>query len=112
MAVVCIRPGTHGKRFLEADKLSEDVSETAISGHIEKICASSGLSVPSEPISHVRPSPNARGLSAVTRHGFKTFGQLFTRRQLLYMLTNVAAIREADRKMAELGYGEERKARL
>jgi len=37
--------------------------------------------VPDEPLNPVRPSPNARGLSAVTRFGVGTFGDLFTARQ-------------------------------
>jgi putative DNA methylase len=37
---------------------------------------------PTEEISSVRPSPNARGLSAVTRFGMATFSDLYSRRQL------------------------------
>jgi len=42
--------------------------------------------IPNEPINPIRPSPNARGLSAVTRYGVATFGQLFTSRQQLALL--------------------------
>jgi putative DNA methylase len=38
--------------------------------------------IPAEQINDVRPSPNARGLSAVTRYGMNTFGDLYSRRQL------------------------------
>jgi adenine-specific DNA methylase len=41
--------------------------------------------VPDEPVNPVRPSPNARGLSAVTRYGIQTFGDLFTARQKLVL---------------------------
>ena len=37
--------------------------------------------VPDEPLNPIRPSPNARGLSAVTRYGMSSFGDLFTSRQ-------------------------------
>ena len=37
---------------------------------------------PTEDINPVRPSPNARGLSAVTRFGMATFADLYSRRQL------------------------------
>lgn len=37
---------------------------------------------PKEMINPVRPSPNARGLSAVTRFGMATFSDLYSRRQL------------------------------
>jgi len=37
---------------------------------------------PTEQINSIRPSPNARGLSAVTRFGIATFSDLYTRRQI------------------------------
>ena len=37
--------------------------------------------IPNETINPVRPSPNARGLSPVTRYGMNNFGDLFTARQ-------------------------------
>lgn len=42
----------------------------------------SGANTPGEQINPVRPSPNARGLSAVTRFGMATFSDLFSHRQL------------------------------
>jgi adenine-specific DNA methylase len=42
---------------------------------------------PTEEINSVRPSPNARGLSAVTRYGMKNFGDLYSRRQLEVLCT-------------------------
>ena len=44
-----------------------------------------------EPIPTERPSPNARGLSGVTRMGVSTFGDLFSPRQFL-VLSRLAAI--------------------
>lgn len=38
--------------------------------------------IPAEQINPIRPSPNARGLSAVTRYGMTIFGDLYSRRQL------------------------------
>ena len=61
--------------------------------------------IPNEPINPVRPSPNARGLSAVTRYGMNTFGDLFTDRQKLAMLSainNIKDLHEKDEKIAEL----------
>lgn len=37
--------------------------------------------IPDESVNPIRPSPNARGLSAVTRFGMSSFGDLFTTRQ-------------------------------
>ena len=52
--------------------------------------------IPNEPISEIRPSPNARGLTAVTRYGIKRFGDLFTPRQKLSLLTFVDKITSID----------------
>src|SRR5262249_33091867 len=89
-----------------ADGLPTDLlpNEQAILGRIDELCLRTGLTVPDEPINPVRPSPNARGLSAVTRHGFKTFGDLFTPRQRLCLLTLTAAVREAHRAVTGAGY--------
>jgi putative DNA methylase len=51
---------------------------------------------PLEQLSPVRPSPNARGVSAPTRYGASTFGDLFTDRQLLALLTLAKAISSSD----------------
>lgn len=48
-----------------------------------------------EHLNPIRPSPNARGLSAVTRYGMKTFGNLFTSRQkvaLSYLSNSIADV--------------------
>ena len=42
---------------------------------------------PTEEINPVRPSPNARGLSAVARYGITTFGDLYSRRQIEALCT-------------------------
>ena len=48
---------------------------------------------PNEPVNPIRPSPNARGLSAVTRYGVKTFSHLFNARQKLSLHYLAGAIR-------------------
>ena len=47
-----------------------------------------------EQIEPTRPSPNARGLSGLTRYGINTFGQLFNPRQMLVLLTFSRIIQE------------------
>jgi adenine-specific DNA methylase len=42
--------------------------------------------IPNEEFHGIRPSPNARGLTAVTRYGINSFGQLYTARQLVAIL--------------------------
>ena len=51
--------------------------------------------LPTEAIPTARPSPNARGLSGVTRAGMSTFADLFATRQLLALTTFVRLIQEA-----------------
>jgi putative DNA methylase len=95
LAAVCTRPGARGKTYLAEKDLPNMAlpDANAIHKRIESVCRETGLSVPNEPISSVRPSPNARGLSGVTRHGFMTFGELFSARQLLVVLTFAKWIR-------------------
>ncbi len=59
--------------------------------------------LPDELIPPERPSPNARGLSAVTRIGIETFGDLFTERQALSLLTLIEAIRSVRSRIEAAG---------
>jgi putative DNA methylase len=59
--------------------------------------------IPDEEIPRERPSPNARGLSAVTRMGMQTFGDLVTERQALSLLTLVAAVRGMSERIEASG---------
>lgn len=49
---------------------------------------------PAEEINPVRPSPNARGLSAITRYGMTTFGDLYSDRQLTALCTFARLVSE------------------
>jgi putative DNA methylase len=107
MAVVCTRPRKKGSRkkgkiYIAADSLPADLLpyDDTIRRRIGELCHRTGLTVPDEPINPLRPSPNARGLSAVTRHGLHRFGDLFTARQMLCLLTFVAAVRKAHQQMS------------
>lgn len=53
---------------------------------------------PSEPISPIRPSPNARGVSGATRIGITDFGRLFTSRQKVALRTLVDVASQAARQ--------------
>jgi adenine-specific DNA methylase len=46
-----------------------------------------------EPIDPIRPSPNARGLSAVTRYGMMQWSKLFNDRQMMALLVFVNKLR-------------------
>ncbi len=51
--------------------------------------------IPDEKICEIRPSPNARGLSGLTRYGFNNFGELFNPRQKLALITFLEKIKLA-----------------
>lgn len=96
LAVVRVQVGIRGREyrvFNERDyravwkiaQMTERMSKEKIDG-LEII--------PDEPINPVRPSPNARGLSAVTRYGMGQFRDLFTTRQLVMLNVVTRLIRE------------------
>ncbi|MDY7018240.1 MAG: DUF1156 domain-containing protein [Nitrospirota bacterium] len=89
MAIVCTRLGKQGKIYLSADEYPEFwPDDNAIGARIEELCRRTGLTVPDEPI-----EANPRSMD--TQHfGFETWGDLFTPRQMLCLLTFVAAVRE------------------
>jgi putative DNA methylase len=89
IAVVILRAGQTGRGYrtpaASDEKAAKDAARKlqAIMGKWrDGICP-----VPDEQIPRERPSPNARGLSAVTRMGVERFGDLFTPRQQLALLT-------------------------
>jgi len=106
IAVVCTRENGNGKVYLSVDDLPPGLAFDLddVRRRLADVCMRSGISVPSEPIGAARPSPNARGLSAVTRHGFTQFGELFAHRQQLALLNLAANIRDAEYEMRKLGY--------
>lgn len=89
VAVVSVRVGEQGRRYrlptprdLEAATAAVQELDRRVVAHESKLSL-----IPDEPVSKARPSPNARGLSAVTRMGVETFGDLFAPRQLLALTT-------------------------
>lgn len=105
MAVVCARPGSVGKTYLGAGDVPAIVhpDNVAIQRRIGDLCARSSLKPLAERIDPSRPSPNARGLSAVTRHGLVTFGDLFTNRQTLCLLSFAQAVQQSLAEMKAMG---------
>ncbi len=86
-AVVTLKPGEQGRHYrlptdadyeavhLAQERVTEMLDEWERGGR-QGLCP-----VPDEPLNPIRPSPNARGLSAVTRYGMSSFGDLFNVRQ-------------------------------
>jgi putative DNA methylase len=83
-------------------------SDDEILTRLSRLKARSGLSLPEESINPVRPSPNARGLTAPTRHGLSKFSALFHPRQLFSLLTQCEAVRNAVQTMRTEGVTEDR----
>ena len=87
IAVVLLKPGETGRQYrLQSDRDYEPVrlAQVRVEGMLadwERSGKKGICPVPDEPISPIRPSPNARGLSAVTRYGMNSFGDLFFARQ-------------------------------
>ena len=86
-AVVTLKPAEQGRRYrlpTEADYAAVRSAQVRVAAMLDEwehggrqgLCP-----VPDEPLNPIRPSPNARGLSAVTRYGMSSFGDLFTARQ-------------------------------
>jgi putative DNA methylase len=92
MAIVCTRPGRQGKVYLAADDYPEFApDDDAIRKRIEALCQRTGLTVPGEPI--IQRCQNALGLSASSPWR-ESWGDLFTPRQMLCLLSFAAAVRE------------------
>lgn len=103
MAIVCTTPGEQGKTYLSADTYQYYVPDgAAIKLRLEKLCQETGLTIPTESLSLL----NNRSFW-ITEYGPNKFGDLFTPRQLLALMTFVKWVRLAHGKMLQQGYDEE-----
>jgi adenine-specific DNA methylase len=90
LAVVTLRPGETGWHYRLPTERDYDVVRLAQVRVVQAFTewddgGKKGLCpVPDELMNPIRPSPDARGLSAVTRYGMLAFGDLFTARQYVY----------------------------
>jgi putative DNA methylase len=110
LAIVCRSPRGTGTTFLEASDVGNYglPSDDEIQARLKRLSERSGLSLPEESINPARPSPNARGLTAPTRHGLTSFSALFHPRQLLSLLTQCEAVRNSAGTMRKGGVTEDR----
>jgi putative DNA methylase len=113
MALACVRSGEQGKVYLSAAEVSELLPQSEIiSGRLDRLCTKFGMTLPIEQINPIRPSPNARGLSPVTRHGLSKFVDLFTPRQALALMSFAGFSRAAAVELKTGGYEAERAAAI
>ena len=99
-AVVSLRPGEPKRHYrlptaqdYQAVKLAHE-SMAAMLENWESENEGKLSPVPGELINPTRPSPNARGMSAVTRYGIRTFGDLFTMRQAVALVEQMRLVRK------------------
>jgi adenine-specific DNA methylase len=98
IAVACARRGIRGREYrLSSESDYEPVlaAQRRVSNLATTNVAEGITAFPNEPVNPIRPSPNARGISAVTRYGVKTFSDLFNARQKLSLYFLASAIRRA-----------------
>ena len=100
MAIVCTRPGRQGKVYLAADDFPQFApDDEAIRKRIEALCQRTGLTVPAEPV------PSLDSFTCKTHlYGLKTWGDLFTARQMLCLLSFAAASRDLSSQVQTKGY--------
>lgn len=96
LAVVTTRPGEQGRHYRVPQKAD-------LKGATNAVAVATRLrhegSVPTSTIPTERPSPNARGMSAVTRMGVSTFADLFSPRQLVVIATFARLVRAASEQI-------------
>ncbi len=90
-ALVSVVVDGHDGKEYRAPTIDE-LSLSAREQDVADVLAGSPLD---EPIDPTRPSPNARGLSGLTRYGINTFGEVFSSRQQLALGTLCSAVRDA-----------------
>lgn len=102
MGVAATRPGHTGKIYLAGEEIKGLVPDVVdMTRRLEELCKRTGLTVPQETL----PKPGALGFR-VQPYGLRRWGDLFTTRQKLCLMTFAAAIRTLD--LSTHGYEPER----
>lgn len=109
IGVICRKTRGAGTIFLAPPDLPDELlpPNEKIQTRIKDVLDRSRFSLPEELINPVRPSPNARGLSAPTRHGISKFADLFHPRQLLSLLVQCEAVKGALAIMRQRGVADD-----
>jgi adenine-specific DNA methylase len=104
LVAVLERDSSGAKRFRAPEDVDLKANRAAVKLLERMPATEAGVSaVPDERIPPERPSPNARGLSAVTRAGMKSFGDLYTPRQALVLATLAKAVRDVTEELRASG---------
>ena len=109
LATVGLRPGQAGKVYLAADgSCSPVLGPALLRDRLDKFCRITGLTVPSEPIAALPSECRDNSLGITVRpYGLRTFGDLYTPRQLLALLLFCRNVVSLHAKLREDGYVED-----
>ena len=109
LATVGLRPGQAGKVYLAADgSCSPVLGPALLRDRLDKFCRITGLTVPSEPIAALPSECRDNSLGITVRpYGLRTFGDLYTPRQLLALLSFCRNVVSLHAKLREDGYVED-----
>lgn len=113
MAIACIKPkmkgkglnkrGNQGKIYLSADDHPNLIlDETIVERRIEELCLRTGLTVPDEPM----PVQGTLGFR-VQPYGLTKWSSIYTKRQMLCLMTFSAYIRESENEASKISYGDD-----
>lgn len=104
MTVVCRRPDSTDWNFVQPEEAEGRLAAfEKCSIILGQQCNRLSLGIPDETIDPTRPSPNARGLTAVTRYGLHKFSDLFTLRQLVFLMEIAIAVKSGLKEMSNIG---------
>jgi putative DNA methylase len=95
--------GSSGKEYHPATKTDAELWAGA-GAALEDVLANLPHGPLTEPIDPLRPSPNARGLSGLTRYGLDEFRKLFNKRQMLVLASLAHATHRAKEGLLVEGY--------
>jgi len=102
MGIAATRPRSSGKVYLSLDDLLDFVPDDSdIKRRIAKLCKDTGLSAPDEPVVN-----DAKNANFSILYGLTTFGDFFTPRQTLSLLSLCAVTRSAEGVMRRSDYQE------
>lgn len=96
-AVIC--DGLNGKEY-RLPRAAELKAAEVIRKDMESLFQEVPFGIPFEPISSVRPSPNTRGVSGLTRYGIDDWSKVYTDRQLLAMGAFSLAVRKVQNRIS------------
>ncbi|MBI3184663.1 MAG: DUF1156 domain-containing protein [Myxococcales bacterium] len=97
LAVATTDASGRGRRF----RTPTAADHTAFELAAERLANLPDGALPTELVSELRPSPNARGLSAITRIGVREFQDLFTARQAYCLAVFLDEIQRAEGEFAQ-----------